>query len=265
MELLFFGTGAAEGVPAMFCDCPVCENARKNGGKNIRSRAQALLDNRILLDFGPDTFYHLSRYPSANQIRNVLITHNHGDHADGLALACIKNNEKSKLDFYCGQDTAEKVRENISADKVNIHIVRAGEIFHVSEYEILPLKAQHGGPLSLLYAVSSGEKTLLYATDSGLFEESAYTELKKWNKKLNAVVLDCTRYSWHANGREHMDIHNNKQIADTLKAIGLADADTKFLLTHFAHCCDLSEHDEMQKFADEFGFIIGYDGLKVEF
>ena len=29
---IFYGTGAAEGVPSPFCDCPMCNYAREHGG-----------------------------------------------------------------------------------------------------------------------------------------------------------------------------------------------------------------------------------------
>ena len=36
---IFYGTGAAEGVPSPFCDCPMCNYAREHGGKMcIRDR-----------------------------------------------------------------------------------------------------------------------------------------------------------------------------------------------------------------------------------
>ena len=56
MELLFMGTAAAEGAPALFCECEHCKFARKHGGREIRSRAGALLDGVLKLDFGPDSF-----------------------------------------------------------------------------------------------------------------------------------------------------------------------------------------------------------------
>lgn len=30
---IFYGTGAAEGVPSPFCDCPMCNYAREHGRK----------------------------------------------------------------------------------------------------------------------------------------------------------------------------------------------------------------------------------------
>ena len=34
---IFYGTGAAEGVPSPFCDCPMCNYAREHGGKRMQA------------------------------------------------------------------------------------------------------------------------------------------------------------------------------------------------------------------------------------
>ena len=46
MKLTYLGTAAAEGVPALFCRCDFCRYARKAGGREIRTRAGALLDDK---------------------------------------------------------------------------------------------------------------------------------------------------------------------------------------------------------------------------
>ena len=51
MKFKFLGTAAAEGFPAIFCRCKACEEARLLRGKNIRTRAQALINNDLLIDF----------------------------------------------------------------------------------------------------------------------------------------------------------------------------------------------------------------------
>ena len=48
MKLLYLGTAAAEGIPAAFCSCPVCTNARRQKGRELRSRSQVLLDGELL-------------------------------------------------------------------------------------------------------------------------------------------------------------------------------------------------------------------------
>ena len=55
MKIKYLGTAAAEAVPAPFCECEICERAREKGGRNIRTRSQAVIDDRILIDFCADT------------------------------------------------------------------------------------------------------------------------------------------------------------------------------------------------------------------
>lgn len=44
MEIQYLGTAAAEGWPALFCDCEICRKARKTGGKELRTRTQSTVD-----------------------------------------------------------------------------------------------------------------------------------------------------------------------------------------------------------------------------
>ena len=38
MKLQFLGTGAAEGIPAVFCECEACEEIRRRGETEYHSR-----------------------------------------------------------------------------------------------------------------------------------------------------------------------------------------------------------------------------------
>ena len=48
MKLTYLGTGAAEGMPATFCACPVCLRSLREGGKSLRMRSCALLGDDVL-------------------------------------------------------------------------------------------------------------------------------------------------------------------------------------------------------------------------
>ena len=61
MHIKYLGTGAAEGWPGLFCMCDSCKQAKALGGKNIRTRSQALIDDELLVDFPPDTYLHMLR------------------------------------------------------------------------------------------------------------------------------------------------------------------------------------------------------------
>ena len=50
MQFQYLGTAAAEGWPAVFCRCKYCLEAQRLGGKNIRTRSQAIVNDDLLLD-----------------------------------------------------------------------------------------------------------------------------------------------------------------------------------------------------------------------
>ena len=62
MKLRYLGTAAYEGIPSLFCQCELCKKARELGGKNLRSRSQALVNDDLLIDFPPDTSLHYMKY-----------------------------------------------------------------------------------------------------------------------------------------------------------------------------------------------------------
>ena len=66
MEIQYLGTAAAEGLPALFCGCDICNRARKAGGKEVRTRTQSIVDGRLLIERGsspppPRTFWAATR------------------------------------------------------------------------------------------------------------------------------------------------------------------------------------------------------------
>ena len=54
MKLKFLGTAASEGIPNPFCNCELCTKARHEGGKDVRTRASALIDGVIQIDLSPE-------------------------------------------------------------------------------------------------------------------------------------------------------------------------------------------------------------------
>ena len=86
---IFYGTGAAEGVPSPFCDCPMCNYAREHGGKDVRKRSCFRLGRNMMIDMGPDIFTQALQYGSMCDIEHVLITHTHDDHFDFTALGLM--------------------------------------------------------------------------------------------------------------------------------------------------------------------------------
>ena len=80
MKLTYLGTAAAEGWPAAFCNCDGCRAARRLGGRNIRTRPQALVADALLLDFPCDPSLHALRHgPAISAVHSMPHTHSRTD------------------------------------------------------------------------------------------------------------------------------------------------------------------------------------------
>ena len=81
MKIRFMGTAGSEGIPNPFCNCKVCENARKNKGKDERTRASVMVDDCMQIDMSPEWSYQLKREGlTARNVHATLFTHTHPDH-----------------------------------------------------------------------------------------------------------------------------------------------------------------------------------------
>ena len=61
MKLTYLGTAAAEGIPALFCECEACRRARALGAAGIHTRSGADRKSTRLNSSHPTT----SRMPSS--------------------------------------------------------------------------------------------------------------------------------------------------------------------------------------------------------
>ena len=83
MRITFLGTAAAEGYPALWCRCERCVTARARGGKNLRYRASALVNDDLLIDPGPDVLASAIRLGlDLAPVQACLVTHPHTDHLE---------------------------------------------------------------------------------------------------------------------------------------------------------------------------------------
>ncbi|CAA9265868.1 MAG: hypothetical protein AVDCRST_MAG77-2900 [uncultured Chloroflexi bacterium] len=83
VRLTFLGSGAAEGYPALWCRCERCTTARQRGGRNLRFRSSALVNDDLLIDPGPDMVAAAVRLgQDLAPVQATLVTHPHTDHLE---------------------------------------------------------------------------------------------------------------------------------------------------------------------------------------
>lgn len=274
MKIKYLGTAAAEGVPALFCDCEVCRRARALRGKHVRTRSQALVDDRLLIDYPPDAFEHFLKYQiDTTKIHNLLITHIHEDHFYPLDFEFFRHGYSSpaedyKLRVYGSEDILEPLRGAVerSEGKLEAIAVKPFEPFEVDEYRVTALKANHGTPHPYIYLIEKGKQALLYAHDTGIFPEETIAYLSELRPKLDLVSFDCTGgaaqdlpYS------AHMCLGLASYLRDEMDYAGFLSPKSIAVLNHFSHNGERVAYDEFEDIAINEGFLTSYDGMTVEF
>lgn len=274
MKITYYGTAASEGWPGIFCQCDVCRKARLLGGKNIRTRSQALINDDLLLDLPPDNYLHSLFYGlETDKIRTLLITHSHSDHFYPEDLEFLEepysHTYPDILQVY-GNEAVEqgilRARKRLGGEKDRFLFHRAeGNVpFSVGEYTVLPLYASHAREeRCLFYWIAQGNKSVLYAHDTGALTQENLDVLAQVPGKLSLVSLDCTSQK-ERDGGYHMGLLDAAEQKDRLLARGLADEHTIWVVNHFSHNGGWL-HEEMDEQARKYGMRASYDGLSIEF
>lgn len=278
MKITFLGTAAAEGWPAMFCRCEPCLKAMKAGGRNIRTRSQALVNDDLLIDFPADSLQHLQQNAlDFSAVTTLIVTHSHFDHFVPVDLHLrnsayfAHNLTADRLELFGN----ERVLEILSEDQktyagepvtegLAVHPARAWQPFRSGRYDVIPLLANHTTKENALnYVVSDGEKTLLYLHDTGLPFEETYDFLRERKIRADLVSYDCTFGPGH-HGATHLGLPACAAVRERLEEIGVSDENTLSVVNHFSHN-GKAIYDEIAPAAEQLGFLTAYDGMTVRF
>lgn len=274
MKIKYLGTAAAEGIPAIFCHCKVCNYARKHGGKEIRTRTQALIDNDILIDFGPDTYMHLLEYGlDISMIEVCLITHTHSDHLFVGDILMRKKNHAiydkdiPPLNIYGGSGVEKVIGVKdgnfITKDgRVVFQRAYAYKSITYRDYTIVPLPAYHKTEEPFIYLIQKDNKNILYAHDTDIFYDEVWSYLSNNNIILNLVSLDCTEGIQQINYSGHMNFERDFIVREKMLQMGIANDNTIFVANHFSHNGLINYADAINYHIRK-GFIVAYDGMEL--
>ncbi len=275
MKITYLGTAAAEGLPGLFCNCEICQRARRLGGKNLRTRSQSLIDDTLLIDFPADTYAHMLHYNvPLSHIHSVLITHTHQDHLyledPGLRFGVFSHELDGKMTLYGNDALVRNYDKMYRSDPNDTHLDGNLDCVELKEfvpvciegYTVTPLLANHDkNEKCFIYLIQHGETSLLYGNDTGLFPDKTWSYLA--GKPLDLVSLDCTTIKY-PDGNNHMGIADNLSALKKMSELHCLKPTTKVVLTHFSHNGEML-HDELQQEVEPYHFVVAYDGMSVNF
>ena len=270
MKLLFLGTGSAEGLPALFCDCPVCREARARGGPDRRTRTSVLLNDVIKIDLSPDTLcqthqYHLDLF----RLQHLLFTHTDDDHFAVRELQYLSPtfapSRDTALNIWATHEVIKKMLPEMA------HFFEEAPLcfkplapfveFRVGALYVTPIVARHRpDELCLNFLIREGERVLLYATDTGWYHEPTWQFLE--NKRLHAVIAECGKGVGSSAYEGHLSVDEVRRFKGRLVGAGALAADAPFWVTHIAHT-GLLLHDELSRLLAPDGISVAYDGLQI--
>jgi len=270
MQLCILGTAAAEGWPAPFCVCESCEEARRRGGSNLRSRSGALIDDDFKIDFCPDTLVQMQRTGRhLHNVKTLVFTHQHSDHLSPSELSwCVapySATPPEKIDVYAPAPVIEIIQQKCS-EKVlsvlNLNLLIPHEPLTTKQGDrILALPADHVAGATVLL-ITRGDKTIFYGHDSGLYPEETLNGLEK-NGAIDLILMDCTSGGLETINRGHMSVFGVEQMRDELKKRGVITEKTRVIATHFSHNGKWLHEDLLAHFTPR-GIDVAFDGMTLD-
>lgn len=261
--LTFLGTSSGCGVPAFFCHCPACEEARRDPSKRRGCTGVVIQGNgTMLIDTPPDVRQALIR-EGFDTIDELFLTHAHYDHLGGLG----------ELEYFirlCREDTlpfrgsshalAEALQEFsymddcFELDAIDDYATRS---FDGMTIQALPLN-HCPGAFGYLITTPNGHRTF-YAPDTAELKPEVVEILKG----VDTLIMDATFWKNVGVHKTHHTVHQTVDEGINLLGAG------KVILQHLApHMCDegVNEIHEIYQYAAQFGerVAVAEDGMKVE-
>lgn len=270
MRLFFLGTAAAEGFPGIFCRCHRCQQARLQGGRNLRFRSALLVNDNLLIDFGPDLQASALKFNhSLWGITTGLVTHAHTDHFYtgnfGMrADAFTGKLPPPTLRLYGPQDVATILSDTFT-DLTRLHLesktVHAFDTWMNDGYTFTAYHAYHAVDSleALFYSVDDGQHAILYATDTGSFPADTRQALA--GRSFDVIILEETM----GDGKyeQHLGFDTFLEQAQWIFKEGLLRPGGRLIAHHFSHSGNPLHH-ELEAIFNPHGVEVAYDGLVID-
>ena len=252
MQIKFLGTGAAEGIPAINCDCSHCTRARKEGGKLVRERSAILFKlpgYNMLVEAPPDIRDLIDKH-QVHDLQGILVTHDSYGHIGGL-----KEFEwwPGPLDFLAEPSRFEAIRREHWTDRLDelmFHIpFYAGSALHFGQFSLVPFAAGRGSVYGL--SLRTNGKQIIYASST----TSRMTNYAR-SLMIGADVLIVNTPTFEPPKEDHITLTEAIELKEQVEA-------EQLVLTYINHTN--RSHEELEDFVRQYpGVIVAYDGMVLE-
>lgn len=254
MKITFMGTGAAEAIPAIGCQCLHCREARLKGGRMARKRSSVLIklkDANILLDSHPEIQQTLNKY-NINDIKAIFLSHRHFDHTSGLHEFKFWN---KTINFYGGKDVIPIAKKYVKSEErkinKNFHFyeLKDKQAVNLKNLKIIPFEVEHKVPTFGFLFEENGKK-LMHFSDSTA--RLSYWQIEQM-QKANIVVFHTTTYDKIAS--DHISVKDVLNLISRYKIENI-------VLTHINHK-NLTHQKLVRKLSPYSNIVVAYDGLEI--
>jgi phosphoribosyl 1,2-cyclic phosphate phosphodiesterase len=253
--VVFLGTGTSVGVPAIGCQCEVCQS---DDPRNNRTRCAITIHSpagTILVDTPPDLRTQLLR-EKIPLVHCVLFTHEHADHLFGLDdLRLFPFRLGKPVPLYCNAEVEARILKSFdyafsdrepthpgATPRLEFQTIEPSEPFEALGLTFTPIPLKHGPHFDVLgFRIGN----FAYCTDTNHIPESSIELLGG----LDTFVVGALREKPHPT---HFNLDEAVEVSRRI-------APRRTLLTHISHDLD---HDRACASLPE-GIDLAYDGLRV--
>jgi len=264
MEIRLLGTGAADGIPALFDSSEVSCRARREGGKDVRTRSSALVDGHLKLDFPPDIWTQAQRFAlQPFDWTGLIFTHSHDDHfaRNELQYALFPFTAEFAMPWpiYANSVVIDRIHDRYPHWPLELHLTKSFCPFTHLDYTITPVRANHKldeDAHNLL--IQTGSQTLFYATDTGLPLAETMEFLEGW--RVDGLVIECTEGFIPTEYYGHLDLTQCVAVVNHFRERGILKDGAPVVTTHHAASGGAS-FDQLVNALTPHQIQAGYDGV----
>ncbi|WP_051287251.1 MBL fold metallo-hydrolase [Paenibacillus taiwanensis] len=256
-QCVFLGNSDSLGVPRVYCNCPVCEEARSTG-HNRRYRSSVLVyqaDRQLLVDCGPDWPLQME-LTGIRFIADILITHAHQDHIAGLpAYADVCRWLERRGRVIAPQEVIDTIKQMYGWLDRYIDFIPITQEWIWEAWRIRPIRVNHGkNGYSYAYRFEREHSVELTAGTS----ESAKKRIDAWVYASDAIGLGEGEKSQ----LQQLDLlvigtnfyyesfaYETRSVYDMVEAVELVQeiTPTHTIFTHMSHGVDVRESYPLPK------------------